>query len=545
MEIAGPDSPSLRFRIPILLALLIAALFMGPFGILSQFDTTGIWTFLPVIIFFVALEAIYTTVWLAHPDRRGTEKWVFRLGELVLLIVLLRFAAWMSFGGVPDEARLMSYLLEPGTIFDGTFLLYLGFGGFAWGFGVYWSFLFIKMALHGDEASFYALPLKKRRELDRLGQRPIFAGRPLLYAGFVKSWAAGGTVLVFTLGLASFDLQDLGDGSLLDIGRSGLPPLTLAGVLVYFFVGLWLLSHARYQMLSVRWTVSGSEVDDSIRRQWHRIMFILLGAVGLVAAFMPIGSTVALQRLAEALLLTVLFIANAIVLIFAALVALPFLLLGNEPPAVTNPLPPPVIVPPAQAPAAAPGNDPLLMGVLFWGIIILSVTTILISYLRERGYPLNAETARKLWNGLKAMLAAWWQWLRSRSETLVAALPSRPQHAADAEAGERRMPWRFRRINSLSPREQVRFFYLAAVRRATEQGVERRPAETPLEYTNDLVNSWPEAEQDVETLTEAFLHARYSPQPVADEEAGLVKQTWKRVRRALRRDTTRPGDHLP
>jgi hypothetical protein len=535
MEIAHSDKTTVRLKLPILIALLVVALFMGPFGILAQFDNSGVWTFMPVVIFIVALESIYTTIWLANPARRVVDKWVYRLGEIVLLAVILRFVAWMSFGGVPDEARLTEYLLEPASFFDSTFIIYLFFGLFAWIFAVYWSSMFIGLALHGDELAFYQLPPQERKRLARNGEQPIFTGRPDLYTGFAKSWLMGGMVLIILMGLATLQLPDLGSRPLTEIGRLGLPPLTVIGLLLYFFIGIWLLSHARYQVLSVRWTVSGTQVDPSVERRWHRITTLILLAIGAIAAFMPIGSSFALQQIVQAIVLAIMFIGSALMFLFTFLLTLPFLLFRRDPPEALENVPPPAFDTAIETAAPVTQSDPWVMGAFFWAIVAVAVITILLFYLRERGYPINNDSAKAVWHGFVGLLRSLWQWIRARTKAVIALVPVVRREKDSAETTAATPPWRFMRVNSLSPREQVRFYYLAAVRRAQERGVTRKPSETPLEYNRDLIETWPDAENDVEALTEAFLHARYSPDPVAKDEAGSIKQTWKRVRSTLRK----------
>ncbi len=84
---------------------------------------------------------------------------------------------------------------------------------------------------------------------------------------------------------------------------------------------------------------------------------------------------------------------------------------------------------------------------------------------------------------------------------------------------------RFLRLNGLSPREQIMYFYLSTVKRAGEQGC-RAAGETPAEYATDLKQHWPDTEMDVDDLTSAFIEARYSPatshrkRPTASRRAG-------------------------
>jgi hypothetical protein len=107
------------------------------------------------------------------------------------------------------------------------------------------------------------------------------------------------------------------------------------------------------------------------------------------------------------------------------------------------------------------------------------------------------------------------------------------QPAGDLAASAR-PPWRFIRVGGLPPREQVRYFYLSVVRRAAGQGVQRQPSQTPGEFVRDLETQWPEAELDVEALTQAFVIARYDATEITTDEAREAKSIWQRVKQALR-----------
>ena len=86
-----------------------------------------------------------------------------------------------------------------------------------------------------------------------------------------------------------------------------------------------------------------------------------------------------------------------------------------------------------------------------------------------------------------------------------------------------------------SLRQLIRYFYLSLVRRAEERAIVRQPWQTPYEYGARLRSELPDYESDLTELTEAFVIARYSPQPVTSDDASLIKHNWRRVRSALRR----------
>jgi hypothetical protein len=80
----------------------------------------------------------------------------------------------------------------------------------------------------------------------------------------------------------------------------------------------------------------------------------------------------------------------------------------------------------------------------------------------------------------------------------------------------------------------VLYYYLSVLRRADERGIPRRPAQTPDEYRARLGPSLPQAEEEVNQLTDAFVEARYSRHTVEREQARRVRESWQRVKAALR-----------
>jgi hypothetical protein len=96
---------------------------------------------------------------------------------------------------------------------------------------------------------------------------------------------------------------------------------------------------------------------------------------------------------------------------------------------------------------------------------------------------------------------------------------------------------RFVRVSVLPPRERVRYFYLKMVGRAADRGLTRPAHATPLEYVEDLESQWPDADEDLRGLTEAFLAARYDRRNILVTEAKEVQSIWRRVMRALRGKT--------
>jgi hypothetical protein len=166
--------------------------------------------------------------------------------------------------------------------------------------------------------------------------------------------------------------------------------------------------------------------------------------------------------------------------------------------------------------------------------VVIAVTiAATLFFLRNRGFTVNSVALTRLWRGVVGWLSRLWQGVGGQLDGLERAI--RARLAPATKAADAAPSWRYVRLNALSPREQVRYFYLATVRRAGERGVRRHRAETPLEFAEELRQNWPEAEDEVEALTDAFLQARYSPQVIGAEAVNPIKAAWKRVRSALRR----------
>jgi hypothetical protein len=186
--------------------------------------------------------------------------------------------------------------------------------------------------------------------------------------------------------------------------------------------------------------------------------------------------------------------------------------------------------PPAPPPLPVIALPPWLGGAVLWLLVGAVVIYLLVFFFGKQGIALTRKTLHRAWGRLNVLLRRWRHGLRS----LPISLPGR-RRAPQAPAGLQRQPWRFIRLGALSPRDQVRYFYLSTVRRAGDSGVVRRPSQTPLEFVRDLESSWPEAELDVEALTEAFVVARYDAVEIEPDQARQVKSVWERIKHLLRR----------
>ena len=318
-----------------------------------------------------------------------------------------------------------------------------------------------------------------------------------------------------------------------------------AGALLYFIFGFALLSLSRLISLQTNWNQQHIAVaSNNLVRKWGLYSFFFILILTVVVSVLPAGDNLGLFSLLGILfgflVRTLFFISQLIIFLVSLIFSLPLLLFGRGIPVRNqlHPAPTPTPLPPNPlAESVLPINDPVLVlirSILLWGALLVIVGFSLARFVKQHGG--FQATLRKL------PIASWlffvWQWLSNNADKARRALS---RTIADAWQGIVSRPEGKRffprpgllRLNALDPRRQIYFFYLAMIRRGSEQGVERKSSQTPSEYEVTLERALPSVNEDVHSITEAFVEARYSPRKINSEEVNLVKAAWKRVRRAL------------
>lgn len=525
---------------PLFIAILITCLATSVLVAISNFNDELSWRALILLAFIISLETIYTTFWLRDPDRRLMSNIAYRAAELVVILLITRVFTWAVAGNWPTGARLRDIQETPIELFDPFFIVAFILMIFVWQQASIMAELFNRLAISEAEASFQALPYSARKAIAE--DRPARLFRAGLVREFFQRWIWGGVALAVFTALATLDLAAARAGSLSNLVTMGMRPELLAALVGYFIVGFWLLSQARLAMLNARWLADDVIKDETLASAWRRrSLWVLLG-IALLAAFIPIGSTLPIGRILDAVVYGVVYGAGVIfyVVTFLFITLLAFLgrtqegvetedLLMDD--MVAEPPPPP---PPPQPPSEA---TTLLLGMIFWSVMLTVTIVALVFYLRERGYTFNARLLRQLWRDFVAWVSQIGLGLRLKVDNLwpTGSLRRKGQENT-AVSDSDTLPW-WQRLwpGRLSPRERIRYYYLALVRQASQAGVERQQHQTPLEYEQPLHETWPETDAEVDAMTQAFLHARYSRQPVADDEAINVEATWKALKPRLKR----------
>lgn len=525
---------SRRIVQPILIALFVTAQMSGILVVVRQILPQSPWLILAPIIFVISLLSVYTTIWLSLPQQRPLNKLAYRSAEFVTILLIMRLFTWVVTGNWPQAGQFATYLRHPLTFFGGTLFIFgIIFVFIGWQLANYLGDIFSRLAIDMAEAVYYLLPPKERNP----DNKPIIVFRHAITRQLFSQWVTGGVILSLMATLSTVDLTTFSSKSPLSVARLGLEPAMLLALIGYFLVGLLLLSQARLAAMKARWLMGGTQPQQQVDRIWQKNAVWLLVILAAAASFLPIGSTFAISRILQAVIYGVTAFFGILAVLFVSLLTLLFNRAVDVPvtPEATA-VPQPPATPPALPPAPPPNETLGIIGSsAFWTIAIV-VSFLAISFiLRERGVRLQLSQVQSVWAWLKARFWQLWRTTKRQARQWQQAVVQWQTEREMAQKEEGKRPFRFLRVNALSPREQIRFFYLATLRQAAQQGKKRRPGDTPLEFAQEIKEAWPDADEEVDILTNAFLRARYTPEEITPADVPPIKSVWQTIRRKLRR----------
>jgi hypothetical protein len=510
---------------PAIIAAMLACL-IAPLVQFIQWLYTG-WdgTYVLFFYFFAGLEGILSERALQKRGINGYGYLISRGAELVILLILLKLASYIPLGFEQFWADALLWSSDLNLFLTDADLL-LGFLFIPmWASALYVGR--VVRELDVEERDPGPPPDKTSTDYYMWLTRPKSLRdrqRVLGWLGEMFVW--GGIVMLLASTAIHFFVSSVWT--------------LLIPTMLYFVLGIALLSQGRFSILHASWQVQEVPVQRGIGRRWLLWTLLFFLGVSIVALLLPRQPFMGpVQALVGLLLLLINLISQILFLLFLLLLLPLSLLFPNIERPERPDLPVAPILPPAETMTGG-GSPPwlqILVSILFWVVVLAIVGYALVRFLRDRiGSVPEAERARVWWGRLLAWLQSlwqrWWTWSRevqARREQRRAAR----QEDRQARAGRRRFFFPGR----LPPRELIRYFYLSVAGRAAQAGRSRRPGETPYEYQRSLDERFDDLEPDLTGLTDAFVTARYSPHPLAKEDAEGVKPLWQRVRAALRRRT--------
>jgi len=483
--------------------------------------------FLPWVCFLVALEAVFSQRRLRRTAELDTPVIVYRLVELVVVMVGLKVAiyAWQGFAHLKADLPLWWEDFF-GTFLDSQYLLSLLVVLLVWMIST--NYADDLANLEGDELILQAESLDQASS-NRGSTQQRLANRVF----------GVGVGMVFFMALVRMDFIALHEGA---------PPVkgSMLHVLVYFLLGLALLSLAQLSVRRAAWAWQHLPVSEGMARRWVLYSLLFLGIILFLAFILPTHYTIGLLPILS-YVFSVVFLAVYTVIM---LILLPVFylfswimsLLGGS--AVTTPDITAVqqFMPPTVPTTASPAPwVEVLRSIVFWALVIGAVGYAFFTYYRQ-----NRDLTQRLRRlpGMAWLVKAW-RWLTERVRAGAGLVPQAVQAGLRRLDGLRRKRplaegHQFLSLRHLNPRQRVLFYYLALVRRGGERGLPRQPWQTPYEYTRQIEaqladeDSAGEVDEALRAMTEAFVDARYSQHPVEAVRASAVQRYWEKIRAALR-----------
>ena len=474
--------------------------------------------YLPWVTLLVSLDAMYTKRAVRKISLFSLEWVIYRGVEIVVLLVglkillyLIRAPAqlWLDLAGGP-VAFFENFFGDEYLLAAGLVLLFWVFAGeFAEDLG----------ELEGDErllAGNYAVNVSQERRVVR--QR------------LVNRIFAFGIGMVILVTLMRVDLEGI-------LGVRPAMGASVLNVVLYFMLALVLFSQTQFAVLRATWSTERIPQNLNLGIRWAVYSLIFLLGLTVLSILLPTSYTLGFLSLLGILLSWLIF---AIVWLWQLLLTILLLLLSlfgmKRPDTRSQPsLPPPPTSPQLLANPVTPPWFELVKSVLFWGLFLGVIGFSCYQYLKQH---------RDLWKKIRQLPGVlifdrFWKWLLTLLQGANQALVSAVEAGIDRVRRSRRAPsrgspWGFINLRRLSSRQKVLFYYLAMLRRAGELGLPRQPYQTPNEYRGTLSSSLADVDQDLASMTAAFMEARYSRHEVTQEQAGLVKRWWDRIRRSLR-----------
>jgi hypothetical protein len=308
-------------------------------------------------------------------------------------------------------------------------------------------------------------------------------------------------------------------------------------VSIYFFLAFILLSQSQFALLHTRWFWQNLPVSPEITQNWIKYGVIFFLVLAVVAFILPTQYSIGLfETLGYAIEFLTRFFSFLMVLI-----TLPFTFLLSLFSVVNgNPQPPPLPAAPTPFQPAAPGQPApwleFLRSLAFWIIFIGVIVLAIRFYLKENSALWESITKVPLFHWVAGIWSRFLQWIKGANHQ-VAEIIRREIHRVHSARQPLPGQTLLQRFGSgrMTPRKRVIYFYLSLLDLAGQQGLARRPSQTPSQYEQRLADALPENQENIKGLTDAFIEARYSQHPVEESQSRQAGNLFDQIRAALSR----------
>ncbi len=509
-----------NFFRPFLITVMIMCLSVALVNMVQLINPAWRGFYFLVGMLVVTIEAIYSYRLLKYHRLRGTSIIRYRVAEIVVLILVLKILNFMGKSWAIISQELQIIWSDPSNLISLEFYMIIFLAFLAW------------MAASSTSADFEALynPYRDNRSaLDSLAERFFWGGGILLVISGLTQWIA-----------------QYGVASLIDWQRPFLNGI-IFNVLIYFMVGLVLLSQVNLTTLQVRWRVQKITVAGGLVRQWAKYGFVFLGIVTVLAFILPtrysLGFLTTIAYLLQFLINLVIFFFQLVLLLITILLSQLLNIFGGTPIETGHiPVMPPLPPSGGNAETSTPAWLEVIQSLIFWVVSLAIVGYLLKIYINDHAGVFKQLKRLKLVKLLFNFLAQLGRQFMVWGRMGLAMLPQSSRGGGKEEGQATAQLWHWLSLRRLSPRERIVSYYLNILKRAKKEGIPRQSHQTPYEYEARLSQSVPTVQAEVQDLTDTFMQARYSQDTYDEKQAKSVKQQWQKIRNALRRGNNTTAD---
>jgi hypothetical protein len=477
-----------------------------------------------LLVCALAILEAFASFWLVkHLPTAQRQPVYYRGTELVILFVALKLFAELRAGPAVFWNNFLLWPVQfPMNLVTGRFLLVLVPVLSAWAVSnLFASDLF----LLGTEEAIYTD--------DRNQRTPV---RTRILRRFLNL----GILVIILAGIPPQNLLP----TALPVASNSVP-----AVVIFFVLGLILVSLTRYINLETNWWQAKLHVPVQIPQRWFAYTALILLALILLISWLPTYYGMGLLDTLNAVFSLVYQVFMTIYGLILLGITLLVNLLNKQPPVDPQQIQEPPIAPEGLPIARiATFNWELVKSVLLWGGLIVFIIIALRQYIS-----FNRDLAEELrrFRPVHWLMAAWEKFkasFKKANQTVGIFIQNslkrlRRSGSEAAKTGE----WDFINPRRLSPRQKILFYYLALVRRARDAGIPRQENQTPYEYARSLTTAIEEEKESVDAMTASFIEARYSRHDIPAREARRAESIWEAIRNVLQnarksRRSERPKD---
>ncbi len=150
---------------PLLIAALATSVAIAILVIVRLITPEYPWMGIVPLAFLAAVEGTYTAAWLNNPDSHGVDRGIYRVAEVLILLVVARVYSWILFGqGIPSPDEMRLFLTAPvGLLTTAGFVMTATVTLIAWWIGVSVSKQFAQLDVSIYETGFLPYPRPSRR----------------------------------------------------------------------------------------------------------------------------------------------------------------------------------------------------------------------------------------------------------------------------------------------------------------------------------------------------------------------------------------------